>query len=220
VAAHHGSGSGDLEPASAQRSLAVVGVLACLAASAAALAVAPTLMPTSYSWVAHTTSESAAQGVPGAWLARLGFVTFGFAVLAIAGFARHLWGPLAARLHGVFGMLMVAAASFSARSWEPGVPFDAVEDVLHSVAATAMGFAFAFGVVAVAWRVWRAGGGLRWLDITAVTASVVLPLAMVGWEQFAGALQRAIFIVAYVWYAIEALRAQRAPAPPPDARLP
>jgi hypothetical protein len=42
----------------------------------------------------------------------------------------------------------------------------------------------------------------------------------VGWEQFAGALQRAIFIVAYVWYAIEALRAQRAPAPPPDARLP
>jgi hypothetical protein len=94
LASHLGAGSGGLEPASAQGSLAVVGVLACLAASAAALAVAPILMPTSYSWVAHTTSESAAQGVPGAWLARLGFVTFGFAVLAVAGLARHLWGRL------------------------------------------------------------------------------------------------------------------------------
>jgi hypothetical protein len=214
LASHLGAGSGGLEPASAQGSLAVVGVLACLAASAAALAVAPILMPTSYSWVAHTTSESAAQGVPGAWLARLGFVTFGFAVLAVAGLARHLWGRLAAWLHAGFGVLMVTAAVFSARSWEPGVPFDAVEDVLHSVSATAMGFAFAFGVVAVAWRIWRAGGGLRWLDITAVTASVVLPLAMVGWEQFAGALQRPIFVVAYVWYAVEAVHARHAPSPP------
>jgi hypothetical protein len=201
----------DIEPAPAERSRAAVGVGGCLAASATALAVAPTLMPTSYSWVAHTTSESAAQGVPGAWLARLGFMTFGLAVLAVAGLATHLWGRLAAWLHAGFGVLMVAAAVFSARSWEPGVPFDAVEDVLHSVAATAMGFAFAFGVVVVAVRYWRAGGGLRGLDMTAVAASVVLPLAMVNWEQFAGALQRPIFVVAYAWYAIEALRTRGVP---------
>jgi hypothetical protein len=61
---------------------AVAAVLSCLTVSALALAVAPMLMPESYSWVVHTTSESAAQGVNGAWLARLGFVAFGFAVLA------------------------------------------------------------------------------------------------------------------------------------------
>jgi hypothetical protein len=203
-------GSGIPQTAPAQRALAVIGVLVCLAASAAALAVAPTLMPASYSWVAHTTSESAAQGVPGAWVARLGLLTFGFAVLALVSLARDTWGRLAAWLHAAFGVLMIAAAAFSARSWETDVPFDAVEDVLHSVAATAMGSAFAFGVTAVAWRVWRAGGGLRWLDAAAVTASVVLPLAMMNWEQLAGVLQRPMFAIAFAWYAVEALRARPA----------
>jgi hypothetical protein len=206
------SGSGTTQAAPAQRALTLIGVLACLVASAASLAVAPTLMPASYSWVAHTTSESAAQAVPGAWLARLGFLLFGLAVLAIASLAADLWGRNAAWMHAAFGVLMVAAAAFSARSWDTGVPFDVVEDVLHSVAATAMGFAFALGVAAVAWRMWRAGSGLRWLDITAVTASVLLPLAMVAWGQYAGALQRIIFVVAYVWYGAEALRARHAPA--------
>jgi TRAP-type C4-dicarboxylate transport system permease small subunit len=58
--------------------------IAGLVASALALALAPLLLPTSYSWVAHTTSESAAQGVPGSWLARVGFLVFGAAVLATA----------------------------------------------------------------------------------------------------------------------------------------
>ncbi len=49
---------------------AIGAILGFLVASATSLALAPTLMPESYSWVSHTTSESAAQGV-GAWLARL-----------------------------------------------------------------------------------------------------------------------------------------------------
>ena len=191
---------------------AAVGVLACLAASAVALAVAPVLMPASYSWVAHTTSESAAQGVAGAWLARLGFLALGFGVLVLSGPAGQLWGPLAAGLHTTFGVLMVAAAAFSARPWEPGLPFDPIEDVLHSVAANAMGFAFAFGVVAVGWRIWRDAGGLRWRDMTAVAAAVVFPLTMVGFDGYTGMLQRPIFVVAYLWYGAEALRLLRGPS--------
>ena len=191
---------------------AAVGVLACLAASAAALAIAPALMPASYSWVAHTTSESGAQGVAGAWLARLGFLAFGLAVLALSGPAKQLWGPLAAGLHTTFGVLMVAAAAFSARPWEPGLPFDTVEDVLHSVTATTMGFAFAFGVVAVGWRIWRGADRVRWRDVTAVAAAVALPLAMVGFDGYAGLLQRPIFVVAYLWYGAEALRLPRRPS--------
>jgi hypothetical protein len=186
--------------------LAGVGALVCLVASAMALATAPALMPASYSWVAHTASESAAQGVAGAWLARAGFLALGLGVLALSGTARQLWGWRAVGLHATFGVLMVATAVFSARSWEPHVAFDVTEDMLHSVAATAMGFAFAFGVVAVAWRIWRDAGRLRWRDATAVVASVVFPLAMMGFEGYAGLLQRPIFVVAYLWYALEALR--------------
>jgi hypothetical protein len=126
--------------------------------------------------------------------------------LALSGPARELWGRLAVWLHATFGVLMVAAAAFSAQSWESHVPFDATEDVLHSVAATAMGFAFAFGVVAVAWRSWRDTGRLRWRDAAAVAASAVFPLAVVGFDRYAGLLQRLIFLVAYLWYALEALR--------------
>jgi hypothetical protein len=180
--------------------------LVCLAVSAGALGAAPVLMPASYSWLAHTTSESAAQGLAGAWLARLGFLALGAGVLLLAASARQRWGPPAAGLHGAFGAFMVATAAFSARPWEPDAPFDAIEDLLHSVAATAMGFAFAFGVAAVAWRLLRDGGRLRWRDGVAVAASVVLPLAMMRWDGYAGLLQRPIFVVAYVWYGLEALQ--------------
>jgi hypothetical protein len=71
-------------------------VIAALAASAVALALAPLLMPPSYSWLSMTTSESAAQGVGGAWLARLGFVLFGLSGWLLVVVVRHReWGPAA-----------------------------------------------------------------------------------------------------------------------------
>jgi hypothetical protein len=183
--------------------LAVAG----LAASALALGLAPLLMPPSYSWVAHTTSESAAQGVPGAWLARGAFLLFGAGVVTIAALSRGRWGRWGAGLHAAFGVLMIAAGTFSARAWEEGWPFSPLEDLLHSVAATAMGFAFAVGVVLVAWERWRRRRAWRLIDLTAVIASVALPLAMAGAVGLAGVLQRAMFLVAYAWYGLEATRA-------------
>jgi hypothetical protein len=185
--------------------LAVAG----LAASALMLGLAPLLMPASYSWVAHTTSESAAQGVPGAWLARGGFLSFGASVVTIAYAARGRWGPWAVGLHATFGLLLVAAGTFSARPWDGQVPFSELEDLLHSVAATAMGFAFAVGVTVVALERWRRDGGWRVLDLAAVTASVALPLAMAGATGLTGVFQRAMFLVAYGWYGREAVRSGR-----------
>lgn len=54
-----------------RRRIEAVGALAGLAASLVALALAPLLMPASYDWRANTISESGAQGIEGAWLARL-----------------------------------------------------------------------------------------------------------------------------------------------------
>jgi len=74
----------------------VPAVLAGLGASAAALAAAPALMPASYSWISDTTSQSAAQGLSGAWLARLGFVLLGLSVMAPGGqLGLHVQDPLA-----------------------------------------------------------------------------------------------------------------------------
>lgn len=74
-----------LTPSSgADRRAAAWGVIALLVLSAAALAVAPAFTPAGYDFVRHTTSESAAQGLAGAWVARLGFVVFGLAVLWLA----------------------------------------------------------------------------------------------------------------------------------------
>ncbi len=188
-------------------------VLGCLAASALALVLAPSVLPESYSWVEHTTSEAGAQGVEGAWLARTGFVLFGVAVLAMAALPPSAWSVSARTAHGVFGLAMLAVAAFSTRPWFPDATFDATEDLLHSVAATAMGFAFAFGVVFVAIRIGKREQRVRWFDAAAVVATVVLPLGMTFLPDFAGLFQRLMFAVAYAWYVRSALE-DRAPVRP------
>lgn len=177
-------------------------VLALLGASMTALLVAPMVMPVDYSWIAHTTSESAAQGVTGAWVARTGFVAFGAAVLVLS----PAWSGWARALHTVFGGCMVAAAVYSSKPWT-GVVHDGTEDMLHSVAATTMGFAFAGGVAAVAWARVASGKRVTVLDTVAVVAAVVLPLAMVARPSAAGVWQRVMFAIAYLWYAVDAVRA-------------
>jgi hypothetical protein len=178
-------------------------VLVGLGASVVALAVAPAVLPAGYSWVSHTTSESAAQGVHGAWVARLGFVLFGLSVILLATVNRRPWGPWATGLHAAFGALMTAAAAFSHRPWQPRFEYDRTEDLLHSVAASGMGFAFALGVVAAALWPGRPRPRRHALDVVAVVASVALPLGMSAFADVQGVLQRLMFAVAYIWYAAE-----------------
>ena len=105
-------------------------------------------MPDSNSWISHSISESAAQGIESAWLARLGFLLFSFGVIWIVRLAPPRWEVASRMLFLAIGVLIcAAAAAFSHRPWESGAPSDATEDLLHSIAATGMGFAFAFGVV-------------------------------------------------------------------------
>lgn len=186
------------------------GVLTLLALSATCLAVAPLALPASYSWVVHSTSESAAQGLSGAWIARLGFLLFGFAVLWLTSFARPRWGRWGALLLGTFGVMMLATAAFSHRPWLPDVPFDGFEDFLHSVTATVMGVAFAVGVVMVGVGRERPSRSDRAVDLFAVVCSVVIPLAMSLDTGLTGLLQRFMFLVGYVWYGREAIRGQAA----------
>jgi len=115
---------------------------------------------------------------------------------------------------------MSAAAAFSHRSWQPGVSFDRTEDLLHSIAATGMGLAFAVGVVAVALERARRRRGPRVLDVMAVTASVAIPPAMSLAPSVDGLLQRLMFGVAYAWYVTEAVRDSRRAHVAPGAEAP
>ena len=184
------------------------GVIFLLCCAGVALALAPLILPSGYSWVAQGTSESAAQALQNAWLARLGFLFFGFGVLLLNPIAREQWGPWGALLLGIFGVFMVSAAAFSNRPWLPDVVGDDFEDLLHSVAASGMGIAFAGGVVAVGVRRRYASIAIRGFDIIALAASVVLPIGMASSNSYAGLLQRLMFAVAMVWFGLEALRAR------------
>lgn len=186
-----------------QASLGLFVGVAMLAGSAVSLALAPLALDGSYSWVDHTTSESAGQRVDGAWVARTGFVLFGLAIFGIADRRRFVWRQPATALHLLFGGCMVAVAAYSAKSWLPEVGFDPTEDLLHSIAASVMGFAFAFGVAGVAVELRRSGLGWRVLDGVAVAASVVVPLGMSAFGSVDGVLQRVMFTIAYVWYGRE-----------------
>ena len=184
---------------------AVAGILTCLGGAVLCLGVGPVLMPDSYSWVSHTTSESAAQGVEGAWLTRLGFVLSGLAVLWLVAVSGQMWNKQARILHAWFGVFMVATAAFSARSWEAEMPFDATEDVLHSIAATGMVFAFTLGVVVVLMQRVRDGSKPHLLDVIAVAAALLVSVGMAMWSDGAGLLQRAILLIVFVWYAAEVI---------------
>jgi hypothetical protein len=181
-------------------------IVALLFLSAVTLLAAPTLMPAGYGWLTHTTSESAAQALEGAWLARLGFILFGLAVIWLASFKSGVWARTAVWCHLVFGVCMVGTAAFSHQPWLDGIPFDPIEDFLHSLTATVMGFAFAFGVVAHLLQ--REGEDRvgRLLDVTAVAAATFLPLLMATQPAIIGLLQRTMFAVAYIWYGREASR--------------
>ena len=181
-------------------------VLALLALSAVAIGVAPAVMPEGYSWVSNAISESASQGQEGAWVARLGFLLYGFAVLLLTACAKKRWGPLGTFFLGTFAVMMLGTAAFSHKPWQEGVPFDAFEDVLHSITATGMGLAFAAGVVAVSIQRGPRWVPVRALDFVAVAASVLLPLGMSSVPQLGGALQRLLFLISYVWYAVETTR--------------
>lgn len=180
------------------------GVLLLLALSLAALLTAPILMPVEYSWISHTTSESAAQGLEGAWLARLGFLLLGFAVLWLARASAVIWARAGVWMHLAFGVLMISTAVFSHRPFFEGVPFNPVEDLLHSITAKVMGFAFSFGVLVHYFQRRRGMSAGRVLDLVALVSAMLIPLLMMNLPGMGGLVQRLMFLVAYLWYGCEA----------------
>ncbi len=100
---------------------------------------------------------------------------------------------------------MVSTAAFSHQPWESGIPFDLMEDKLHSFTATAMGFAFALGVLLRLVQRWRQDNKRQTLGIVTLLSATFLPVLILFQSDIVGLVQLLIFLVAYVWYGSEAL---------------
>jgi hypothetical protein len=112
-------------------------------------------------------------------------------------------------MHLAFGLLMIGTAAFSHRPFIPGVPFDPVEDWLHSLTATLNGFAFSLGVF---FRFLQRGKSpMKALDQAALASTIVIPLLMKNFPGISGLVQCVMFLVAYLWYGTEAWRLGKRP---------
>jgi hypothetical protein len=99
---------------------------------------------------------------------------------------------------------MVAAAAFSHMPWQE-TPFDKFEDLLHSVSAYGVGFGFTAGVLIVTFRRGPYTPLALLFDWVAILAAFVIPIVMFNVTGIAGAVQRIMFLIGYLWYAMEAI---------------
>ena len=180
-------------------------IIVLLASSIVALLYAPLLMPESYNWIVHTTSESGAQAVDGAWLARTGFVLYGVAVLLLVMLMRRRWSSALLLVHGVFGICMIGNAVFSSKPWDKSMPFDLLEDTLHSWMSGLVGTAFSLGVLMVFFRRARSEYLSKGFDVFAILVAIAVSITMMGSLGVNGLVQRLMFFVSYLWYGKEAL---------------
>ncbi len=187
------------------RRYSMLGSLTLLVVSGLLILFAPHYMPDGYHWLTHTTSEAAAQGLNNAWITRMGFMTFGLAVLWQSSQMVSVWALPARWLHGLFGLCMIATAVFSHKPWWPVESYDVLEDALHSIFATLMGFAFALGVLVRLLQTRTSRGGETWLNVFAIAAATLIPLIMIVLPERAGMVQRLMFLVAYFWYGAQAV---------------
>lgn len=175
-----------------------------LVASAVGVFLAPLVLDASYSPVANSISESAAQQTDGAWLARFALAFAGLGVLTTVQVKARRWPTVTALAYGLFGVFWIFTAVFSMRSWIAGAPFEPVEDALHSFFASAMAVVVV-GALARAATSWKARARVAVPALVLASASTLLPLGGLLWPEVAGVFQRAMFLVAYVYFAFEAV---------------
>jgi hypothetical protein len=171
----------------------------CLIVSMLLLTIAPQFLGPEYDWRIHTTSESAAQNTENAWIARLGFALYGLAVVALAFSA-----PPPARLRYLpFAVSMILVVVWSHRPYLPDRTFDVLEDTLHSVAASLVGFSFVLAIALSLFadrdRPWQ----IRAFHILAMASALALPMVMANRESLRGSAQRLMFFISYVWFLVQ-----------------
>lgn len=159
----------------------------------------------SYSIVRNTTSHLGAQNTPNAWVMNSIFALAGASCVVEAWL--HLgkfW--FHKLLLSIFGLSLLLTGNFQHAPIAAGVPFDGVEDQLHSIFATAVGFSFT--VLAISTAFIEKTKRQRITDLSVGIAATMLSALMSYLPEYSGVWQRAIFVMAFTWlvFVLERMR--------------
>jgi len=149
-----------------------------------------------YSIIKNTTSHLGAQSTPNAWIMNVAFVLVGISCVLEAWL--HLgrfWFQKI--LLNIFGLSFVFTGIFHHAPIIEGVIFDSLEDILHSIFATIVGFSFTIFAVSSAFI--EKAAKHRITDITVGFTATILSVLMLYLPDYSGIWQRAIFIISFTW---------------------
>ncbi len=176
--------------------------------SAVALAVAPVFLPPSYSWVENTVSESAGQGVRGAWLVRSGVLLTSLAAVLLSVRARGLWNRSCRTAFRFYAFALLGVAFFADGPWNK-VPYNRSEAFFHTFSAFWAAVGFALGVLAVNRTRSRDARLTKAFDWVVALGTGMIPVAMLVFLGQAGLLQRLLAVAGYTWLILETVRIAR-----------
>ena len=163
--------------------------------------------PPEYFWTQNTVSDLAAQGLKHQWIMQTGFIGFGLLInLAyLQKFRITHTIPFADVMIMLYGLSVLLTGFFSTAPFLSGVPYSAQESSLHSLFATTAGICFTAGILL---RLMAAPTATeRWLHavflLLVIAASLGFGLAENGTLPLGkGILQRALYLVSFVWLLI------------------
>lgn len=150
----------------------------------------------SYSIVENTTSHLGSQSAPNAWVMNVTFILVGISCILEAWL--HLgkfWFHKI--LLSIFGLGLVFTGVFHHAPIIEGVSFNTMEDSLHSIFASIVGFSFILYAISSAFIEEKLKH--RVIDIIVGAATSFLSLLMVFLPDYSGIWQRAMFIVSFIW---------------------
>ena len=174
--------------------------ISAFAIAAVGVLVAPVFMHDGYSVLSNSISESAAQNVPTAWIARAALFASGIGVLGAVALKASTWSRATNISFTAFATLWIISSFFSTKSWVSGTPFNAVENAIHSYAASAMAIVV-LGALVLTFTKHSASRIDRLLALTLASAATFLPLASLLVPEFGGMFQRLMFFYTYFWFA-------------------
>jgi peptidoglycan/LPS O-acetylase OafA/YrhL len=104
---------------------------------------------------------------------------------------------------------MLTVAAFSTKQWDPYVQFNELENTLHSVSASVMGFFYGIGVLLVILAEKSVSRAMKILGWVAVLTSIAMPILSGVVPEFGGVFQRLMFAIAITWFIVQVVRVRK-----------
>lgn len=156
-----------------------------------------------YSIANHTTSQLGAQKTPNAWIMNSVFVLMGL-ISIYAGWNHYEGFWLQKILLVIFGISLAMTAFFGHAPINPELSFNAQDDKIHSLFASATGMSFT--ILAISTGIIKTNKSEMILPIVVGILASVLSAMMFkieGLSDFKGIWQRMIFIISFGWMIYE-----------------